>query len=271
MLMSRLLLVLACTLPVTPLAAHEYWIEPEAYQLAIDDNIRADFKNGQNFKGINLSFFDRGSQRFDQVFDGRTTPVNARSGDIPALQLDARHMDGLLVVVLETTPARITYTEWQKFLKFAAHKDFPNAATDHAANGWSREKFTESYSRHAKALIAIGTGQGKDTTVGLTTEFTALTNPYLAGFDGQMKVALSYQGQPRADAQIEVFDRAADDSVAITLHRTDSQGHATIPVKPGHAYLFDAVMLRPAPDADGDPNAPVWQTFWAALTFAVPQ
>tara|TARA_R110002072_G_scaffold19047_6_gene70665 strand:+ start:13 stop:843 length:831 start_codon:yes stop_codon:yes gene_type:complete len=271
MFLSRLFLVAACAAPLAPAAAHEYWIEAEAYQVDTDDTIQAYFKNGQSFAGINLAFFDRSSTRFDQVFDGAVTPVTARAGDSPALQLESLNADGLLVVVHETSPATLTYKEWDKFLKFAEHKDFKTAAADHAANGWSQEKFKESYTRHIKALIGVGTGAGNDASQGLETEFVARTNPYADGFDGQMSVVLNYQGQPRPDAQIEVFDRTADDSVTITLHRTDAQGEATIPVTPGHIYLFDAVVLRPAPDAGDDPDAPVWETLWAALTFAVPQ
>lgn len=256
---------------MAPVAAHEYWIEPKAYQVGTGDSIQAHFKNGQNFDGITLSYFDRSSTRFDQVFDGAVTPVSARAGDSPALQLEALSAEGLLVVVHETAPSKLTYNEWEKFLKFVEHKDFKTAAADHIANGWSQEKFKESYTRHVKTLIAVGSGAGKDTAQGLATEFVALTNPYTDGFDGQMSVALIYQGSPRADAQIEVFDRAPDQNVTVTLHRTDAQGEATIPVTPGHSYLFDAVVLRPAPDPADDPNAPVWETLWAALTFAVPQ
>ena len=82
---------------------------------------------------------------------------------------------------------------------------------------------------------------------------------------------LLYQGGPRADAQIEIFERDARGAVTITTLRTDSAGEARIPVKPGHDYLLDAVVLRePAPDLAAEHDA-VWETLWAALTFGVPQ
>jgi len=37
-------------------------------------------------------------------------------------------------------------------------------------------------------------------------------------------------------------------------------------VTQGHDYLFDAVVLEPSPEDVGA----VWDTYWAALTFAVP-
>jgi hypothetical protein len=85
-----------------------------------------------------------------------------------------------------------------------------------------------------------------------------------------MAVALFYQDAPRPDAQVEVFARAPDGTVTVTLHRTDAAGEARVPVAPGHDYLFDAVVLRPSLEAGSQERAPVWETLWAALTFAVP-
>jgi len=274
MSMSRLFPIVMATLPgVLPslATAHEFWIEPVRYQIDAGDVLQADFKNGENFKGTKLSFFDRSSERFEIYAGGKLIPVTPRAGDSPALNIAAPVDDGLVVAVQETTPSRLTYREWAKFQKFVAHKDFKTAEADHQAAGWSQEKFRERYTRHVKALIAVGSGQGSDSALGLATEFIALTNPYEATFNNQMQVLLQSEGVPRADAQVEVFERAPDDTVTVTLYRTDNAGQADIPVKPGHDYLFDAVVLRPAPEATAEENAIVWETLWAGLTFSVPQ
>lgn len=229
------------------------------------------FKNGQEFEGNTLSYFDRSSASYLMVAGDQQTPITPRAGDRPALNVAAPARDALVTVVHETTAQYLTYREWEKFLKFVDHKDFSDAVATHEARGWPKDTFRERYSRHVKTLIAVGDGTGSDQTVGLATEFTALTNPYAPDFDGEMNVLLTYDGAPRADAQIEVFDRAPDASVTITLYRTDDRGIAIIPVTPGHSYLFDAVVLRPAADALETEKSPLWETFWAALTFAVPQ
>lgn len=229
----------------------------------------ANLRNGQNFEGITLAWFDNRFTRFELAQGGSVQPVEGRIGDSPALNATAPE-DGLLVILHETTPASLTYKEWEKFLKFAKHKDFANAATDHTAAGWPKQGFRESYTRHAKSLVAVGHGEGADRAYGLATEFVALSNPYEPEFDNQMQVRVEYDGAPRPDAQIEVFDQAPDGTVTITLTRTDGAGEATIPVSPGHTYLFDAVVLRPSAAAGTAERAPVWETLWAALTFSVP-
>ncbi len=269
MYLFRLVLFAALFSPAATFA-HEFWVEPLAYQIKNGGKVQAEFKNGEEFEGPSLSFFDRSSARFDLFADGQLQELKPRSGDSPALDVDAPVSDGLVIVVHETTPSRLTYKEWSKFQKFVAHKDFPNAERDHAENGWSKARFRERYTRHVKALIAVGDGEGKDRDFGLKTEFISLTNPYGSKFNDLMQVLLHSDGEPRPDAQVEVFERAADGTVKISLHRTDSNGIAQIRVKPGHDYLFDAVELRPAPEATQEEGALVWETYWAALTFSVP-
>ncbi|MCX7559850.1 DUF4198 domain-containing protein [Sulfitobacter sp. F26204] len=270
MFLPRIAAVLLCSLPIDA-TAHEFWLEPLAYQVDGGQKLQAHFRNGQEFQGNSLSFFDRSSTRFDMIVGGKVTALQPRSGDSPALDVKAPVEDGLVSVVHETSTSLLTYNDWHKFLKFAAHKAFETAAAEHIKAGWSQEKFRERYSRHVKTLFAVGSGKGADSESGMKTEFVAITNPYDPNFNNNMKVALLFDGAPRSDAQIEVFDRAPDEQVTITLHRTDSHGTATIPVSPGHEYLFDGVVLRAADDASSEKNAIVWETYWAALTFSVPE
>ncbi|WP_339822097.1 DUF4198 domain-containing protein [Sulfitobacter dubius] len=275
MKMSLSSVIIFSILSAKPIFAHEYWLSPLNYQVESGENIAAHFRNGEEFVGSTFPYLPNRLTRFELLVEGQPYDLSPRAGDNPALQLPAPDRDALVVAVAETTPSRVTYTEWEKFLSFAEHKDFPQAEADHIANGWSQDKIIESYTRHVKTLIATGSGNGQDAATGMTTEFVALTNPYEVDFDNHMKVALLYRDAPRANAQIEVFDRAPDDSVTISMHRTDENGKAVIPVTPDHEYLFDAVVLRPAENAktgEGyDLDQPAWETLWAALTFAVPQ
>lgn len=253
-----------------PGLTHEFWIEPEEYQVASDKPITATLRNGEEFKGVSLAWFERQFTRFDMVQGKDIRAVEGRMGDTPALQSQA-WQEGLLIILHERTPSTVVYRDWDKFLRFVEHKDFKTAVDDHEANGWRKDEFRESYTRHAKALVAVGHGQGQDRAFGLATEFVALTNPYDPEFDGNMRVKLLYGNVPRSNAQVEVFEKGPDGSVAISLYRTDTDGIASIPVTPGNAYLFDAVVLRPSPRAGTEERAPVWETLWAALTFAVPE
>lgn len=230
----------------------------------------ADLRNGQLFEGTRQSFFADRNTRFDMIMGDETVPVTGRMGDRPAIQLAAPKRDGLMILVHEAAPSTLIYKEWPKFMKFVEHKDFKEAEAVHTARGWAMEGFEETYTRHSKSLIAVGSGAGSDRELGLNTEFVALENPYAPDFDGTLDVALLYDGKPRADAQIEIYERDAENAVTVTLTRTDNMGRASIPLVAGMDYMLDAVVLRPVAGATTVAAGPVWETLWASLTFAVP-
>ncbi len=248
-------------------SAHELWIEPHEYQVETAGELTADLKNGEEFVGSTLAYFANNIVRFDMIMGEASVPVEGRLGNIPALAAAAPSVDGLMVLVYQSTESSLKYAEWEKFMAFAEHKDFKIAEPAHLAAGWPQQDFREVYARFVKSLVAVGNGEGTDMVTGMETEFVALTNPYSAAFDGTMQVQVLYKAQPRADAQVEIFHRKPDGEVEVTLTRTNADGVASIPVTPGSEYLLDAVVLRPY---SGDKDA-VWETLWAALTFKVPE
>jgi uncharacterized GH25 family protein len=247
--------------------AHEFWIDPLEFEIDAGGTIEANIRVGEEFEGAAYSYLPPNFRRFDLVIEAAVTPVEGRAGDRPALAMQARDT-GLTTVVHVTRDYNLTYREWQKFLDFCNHKDFAWAIAEHEARGLPQTGFQERYSRHAKSLIAVGDAAGSDSEVGLEAEIVALANPYTDDLAEGFPVQVFYQGAPRGDVQVELFQRAPDGSVAITLHRTDAAGIAVLPVEPGHAYLADHVVMRPI-GADVE-EGPVWESLWASLTFAVP-
>ncbi|MBM7070390.1 DUF4198 domain-containing protein [Actibacterium sp. 188UL27-1] len=251
-----------------PALSHEFWISPGRYVVPVGEAITAELRVGENLKGAAYAYIDFRAERFEYVTSSGTEPVPARMGDRPALNMAAPG-EGLMVIVHQTSDSTLTYKEWAKFQKFVAHKDFRGALDTHKARGLPESGFVESYRRHAKSLIAVGNGTGQDAPVGMETEIIAVTNPYTDDIAGGMAIDVLYEGKPRPNVQVELFEKAPDGAVVVTLHRTDDDGRAVLPVKPGHEYLADAVVLRST--GNDDPKAgPVWHTLWASLTFAVP-
>ncbi|MEM6310205.1 MAG: DUF4198 domain-containing protein [Pseudomonadota bacterium] len=251
---------------LVPAAAHEMWIAPFKYQLPAGKNIRADLRNGENFNGNQLAYFSRTSKRIEVAGPAGRADLAPRDGDRPAFDIDV-NTPGLHVLAYESTPARITYKEAAKWAKFVKHKDLGEVAAQHSARGLPAQGFKEGYTRHAKALVASGSGMGADRELGLETEFVALTNPYDGAYSGQMSLKLLYKGKLRPNAQVEVFEQSDDNRVRVFMTRTNANGVASIRTKPGHSYLVDAVVLR-VPES-GDTRV-AWETLWAALTFKHP-
>lgn len=247
-------------------ASHEFWIEPEAYRVASGSEVQARLFVGEDFDGSEFSFNPRNFERFEWALQGDISEMTGRPGDRPAAKF-VPPQDGLLVIGQETRDMHLTYTKFEKFEAFLNHKDWSALSQVHQERALPETGFRERYSRYVKALVAIGSGEGEDRVFGYETEIVALANPYIDGLE-TMPVQVLYQDTPRANAQVELFEKAPDGNVEITLHKTDASGIARLPVKPGHAYLADAVVIRAIePKEERDP---VWESLWAALTFALP-
>lgn len=263
----RLFPLLLC-LMASPLAAHELWIEPLQFQPPAEARVEAHLVNGQNFVGLRLPYLPKSTVRFSVIASGVETPLKGRVGDKPALQAAAT--EGLMVAVYQSQPAIVNYAEFAKFESFGAGKDLGDVAAMHLARGLAVGPLIEVYSRYSKSLIGVGGAAGADKALGLETELVALDNPYTDDLAGGMRVQLFYQGAVRADAQVEVFEKAPDGAVVVTVLRTDADGVAVVPVRSGHVYMVDAVVLRVPEAALAAQFKAVWESLWANLTFAVP-
>ncbi len=267
--LQRWLGVCLVTLFTFPVWSHEFWLEPTQYRVKDGDILEAYLRNGENFEGSASAYLTSRTPRFELVTNGRTDPVVARLGDNPALKMQPVQA-GLNIVVHQSDASVITYTQWEKFQRFADHKDFPDVLARHRARSLSETRFSEAYSRYSKTLIAVGDGAGNDRATGLEIELVLLQNPYVEDISEGVMVKAYYQDEVRANAQIELFEKSPSDEVTVTLHRTDDNGTVLLPVKPLHRYLVDMVVLREPADALAKEKSVVWETLWASLTFAVP-
>lgn len=246
--------------------AHEYWIDPEDFTVAPGEDIRANFRVGETFAGAAQIFNPNRLRRSEIVAGNRRSGIQSRIGDRPAVSQAAP--EGLAVIVVETGNSTLTYSEFEKFESFVTHKDARWTLQDHRARGLPDSGFKEVYSRYAKSLVAVGGGAGSDRVMGLETEIVALKNPYTDDLSGGFPVQVLYRGAPRSGEQLEIFERAPSGAVRVSTVTTDERGRANVSVRRGHVYMLDSVVLRST--GSNNPNAPVWESLWANLTFAVP-
>ena len=95
-----------------------------------------------------------------------------------------------------------------------------------------------------------------------------MQNPYTSDLSNGLQVTGYYRGEPLPDTQIELFEKAPDGTVNVSLHRTGDTGTVNLPVKSNHQYLVDMVVLREPSESMTKKNRSVWETVWASLTFA---
>ena len=262
-------LALLLAISASPVTAHELWLEPLDYTVNADAMLMAQILNGEGYSGQKLPFLPQRAALFEYTVHGETNQITARIGDIPAIKI-INPIDGLYVLAYQAKNAVVTYADWDTFVQFTEHKDLANILKRHSDRGLAEEAVTEVYSRYSKSLVAVGGAQGEDNRKGLLTEIVALNNPYVDDLTSGMNFQVWFNDQPRAEAQFEVYDRAPDGTVSQTFFRTNDEGIVTVPVKPSHTYMADAVVMREPSSALAAETGAVWETLWANMTWAIP-
>jgi len=267
--MFRAATVALALIAAGPALSHEFWISPVRYQVPEGSELAADLRVGEGFEGAAYPYVPANFTRFEVAQGATVLPVEGRAGDRPALNMPAVG-EGLAVVVHVTRGYALTYPKWDTFVEFTQHKDLVWAQARHLERGLTQDRVRERYTRYAKSLIGVGAAEGADREMGLLTEIVAATNPYIDDLSGGFTVQVLYDGKPRADVQVELFDKAPEKARGVSsFHRTDAQGRVTLPVVAGHEYLVDSVVFNELDPEAGEGHE--WESLWASLTFRAPK
>ena len=251
---------------VSPVSAHEFWIEPQDFSSTPGTEIQADLRVGQDFKGDAFPFIPSRFSAFTSHDRLGESDVDGTTGDLPALQFTPRS-EGLNIFTYVSAGERIHFRDWDKFAAYLDLEGLTAIPARHDARGLPRDDIRELYTRCAKTLVSVGDDTtGQDRATGMRLELVAGTNPLALTPSADMSFTLLWEGKPLPDTQVALFSKGdAPETGTRTLTRTDENGQARFIIPaPGH-YMAASVHMIEAP---ADRNAD-WQSYWASLTFGV--
>lgn len=251
---------------VSNLSAHEMWIEPVKYEVALGETIYAHEKVGQFFKGNQYAYLSSSYLELLLTVNNKTRDVNSRIGDLPAIHEKADE-EGLTLLSAQTPISSVSYKTWEQFEGFIKSKGLDWALDEHKKRGLAKSNFTEAFSRYPKSLVKVGHGKGKDKLLGMPIEWLAETNPYTDQADS-VSLRLLWQGKPFANTHVSVFNRF-DGKLITSEHETDMEGRVKIPKANGGTFLINAVQMRKPSQEIADSSDAVWESLWASMTYQI--
>ena len=256
------LVAAALALSVTPIVAHDMWIDPMTFSPAAGEIVGVRLRVGEDFLGDPLR---RDPSLINQFVvedaEGRK-PVVGRSGADPAGFVRAA-VPGLLVIGYWSNPSPLQQTA-EKFSQYLKEEGLEAVAALRASRGQTGVA-REIFSRSAKSLVLSGSAdktQG-DRALGFTLELVAERNPYTMDAGQDLPVRLMYEDQPLAGALVVAINRA-NPAQKLTA-RSGKDGRVRFRLPRGGVWLIKAVHMVEAP---AGANAE-WASYWASLTFAV--
>lgn len=248
-------------------SAHDFWIEPSAFQLQTGERISVGLCLGDHFEGWSVARNVTRIETFVAIGPAGQQPIVGRDGSDPAgiARLTA---PGVYVLGYRSNHA---FTEMQapRFEEYLKEKGLEKIVALRKERGASHRKAREAYSRYAKSLIRVGdaTGGAGDRPVGFRLELVAESNSYDSyekRSGNEHSFHLLFDGMPLEGALVTATRRNAADSKVRA--RTDADGRARLLLREAGVWLITSVHMVEAPQS----IAAEWESLWASLTYELP-
>ena len=265
---SRVLFATLFALALSPLLAHEFWLEPQRFRLDPGEGFRLRFFVGENFTGEN---WEKKSKKV--VALTHYLPTNTQIDLLKsATASDSSYMDlrfneeGTHMVAMSSNNSFIEL-EAQKFNAYLEEDGLTEVLEERRKNHTDTLPAREFYCRFTKTLLQVGEpmtatfGQ----KLGTPLEILPITNPYALKLGERMSIKVLQDGVPAANVLVKVWHKSGGSPTRLQNLRTNMKGNLSFPLDAKGAWMVSLVRMVPAADqAKAD-----WQSYWASLTFGM--
>jgi uncharacterized GH25 family protein len=244
-------------------AAHDLWIEPSAFHTIPGATIGIRLRVGMNFVGDPLPRYDSLVQRFDLSSQDGERSIEGNEGDEPAGRIVIPSA-GAHLVGYRSNNSYLSQ-EPQKFEEYLKEEGLEQIIRIRAGRGESQKPSREFFARCAKALVVSGSGPrgAFDRVLGFTLEIVPEKDPEAWQAGSALVFRVVYEGKPLPGALIVAMPQR-EPSRKLSA-RSDPGGRATFRMPQAGVWLVKAVQMIPFDGGKAD-----WQSFWASLTFEIP-
>lgn len=247
------------------LLAHDFWIEPSEFHPRPGTIVAASLRVGESLRGEPVPRIPTLLDRFVLVGSSREVLLSGTPGSDPAGSAKVEG-PGLYWLGYQSKGSPVTL-EARKFELYLAEEGLNSVIAARAKGGSSAAPGRERFFRCAKSLVDAGGPSrviaGKP--LGFTLELIPRKDPYAMRSGGALPLTVSFRGKAVRNVLVVARSRAHPDRTV--RGRTDHQGHVTLKLADPGFWLIKAVHMEAAPPSSGAD----WQSWWASLTFDLPQ
>lgn len=262
----------------TTLTAHDFWLVPDAFQVAPGGWIEVSGQTSSRFPTSEAAV------ALDRVADARVLDATgeARIADLShaGRSLRIRHRPtspGQKVVALSLHPRSVRESA-EGFRRYLVLEGAPEALERYEREGRlpTADSVTRRYAKYAKTLVEVGRGGPRafDRVAGYPLELVPLRDPSALRAGDTLAVRLLYRGRPLAGARVHADGVPMEAGVLSGVDapgakeaavETDGDGVARVPVTSGGLWNVRTLHIVPADAGSGAD----WDTHWATLVFGV--
>ena len=244
------------------LFAHDFWIEPSSYQVAVGSQVTVRFLVGEEFRGDPLPRDPSRVIVFARFGPTSKTPVRGVDGADPAgvVSLDD---PGLHLIAYRSTSVFLEL-DAEKFESYLRSEGLEGIIDERSRRSERKTRGRELYSRCVKSLLRAGVSgeeAGFDRVLDFPVELVPELNPYGLSVGDELPVRILRQGKPLAGVLVVAYPH--EEPARSVRRRSDEKGRIRLPLAQAGPWLVKAVhMERIDHNEEAD-----WESWWASLTF----
>jgi uncharacterized GH25 family protein len=262
------LLVLTFTLLLAArLAAHEFWLWPEAFTAAPGTTVQIGLRVGENFSGEVRPFRADRAAAWRHTSTAGVTDLRPQLPAAPGREAFAVALaaPGTHVLTYDSQPSTIVLPP-ADFLSYLQEEGLDHVAAARHAAGQDQAPGRERYQRFVKTLLLAGAKA--DATFGVPTgqrlEIVPDTDPLAARAGGRLAFTVQFEGRPLPGASVRAWHRRGT-AVDILKGQTGADGTVGFTLPDAGPWMISVVHMVPLRDVPGLD----WESSWASLTFAL--
>jgi len=255
-------LVIAAIATATPAAAHDFYIEPSAHRISVNEELTLKLKVGWAKEIDEIPRSNTRIIRFDAVTADGVRPVGGKHGQSPAGHATFDKA-GTVIVVYQSNHSTVEL-DAAKFEHYLVEEGLDEIIEERKKLGVTQVPARDSYARFVKSIITVGDGTpaGFDRRVGLEAELVPLTDPRLGG---TAQFQLWWNDKPRAGATVDLIRFEKDHITSVAHAKTDADGKVSLAIPSNDRWLVATTLMRDAPqelNLEGD-----YESLWVSVTF----
>jgi len=266
---TTLLMMLGILVTTALAVAHDFWLVPDAFQVAADGELV--------LRGHTSSAFPTSESAVtpDRVTSARIVgatdeeTISALSTQDRSLVLGHRPRTAGQKIVAASVGWRHLKETAASFRKYLVLEGAADALARYDRAGQlPTGAIVRRYAKYAKTAVEVGEGpRAYQREAGQPLEFVPLTDPSDVRSSSELRFRLLFQGQPLAGALVHagIAPARGKPATADLNLTTSDEGIVSVRVGPAGLWNVRTIHVLPAPaGADAD-----WDVHWATFVFAV--
>lgn len=249
---------------ISPLIAHEFWLDPDKFIYKRTEKVNIRFLVGENFEGENWKGNNEKINSLKIYYGGVNDDLSPLVTDITGDSIEYFMIDEGTNMIAYHGNNSFIELEPSKFEAYLEEDGLTNALEYRKQNNEEGCNGREFYQRCAKTIIQVG--EEKDdvfkTPTFLPLDIIPLSNPYLSKNKELLRAKVFYKTTPLTNALVKLWHRVNDKTEQKEL-RTDANGEIVFRLTTNGKWMISTVKMERIYD---NPVAD-WQSYWGSLTW----